>query len=93
MPKKSRREKMLADIRRRVRTEHVITTPPAVSPIQTHDATFHFNPSPGSKVYEPVLVVDTELPAIKRDLTKTVILAGIAITAELALYWFGRGKI
>ena len=34
-----------------------------------------------------------ELTAIKKDLTKTMLLATLAIGAELALYFFGKGNI
>jgi hypothetical protein len=93
MPKKSKREKILADIRRRVRTEHVLTSASMPSPIREHESTFHFTAPVGTKTLDAVSVTTSELVAIKKDLTKTVILAGIAITAELALFWFGRGKI
>lgn len=70
MPKKSKREKMLADTRR---------------------STFQFVASPILKQSESHEIADTsELTAIKKDLVKTVILATIAIAAELVLYWFER---
>ena len=70
MPKKSKREKILADSRR---------------------PTFQFVASPILKQSAPQTLADTgELTAIKKDLVKTVILATIAIAAELVLYWFER---
>lgn len=94
MPKKSKREKMLADIRRRARTEHVINVQTPASPIQEHTSTFRFTPSVSPKPREVhVYTNTTELTAIKNDLTKTAILSVVAITAELVLYWFGKGKI
>ena len=94
MPKKSKREKMLADIRRRVRTEHVLTATPLASPIREHSSTFRFTMPTSPKQQEPRATTETsELTAIKKDLTKTTILAVIAIAAELTLYWFGKGKV
>ncbi len=90
MPKKSKREKMLADIRRRARQEYVASAQ-APEQITTHTHTFKFAPAVSAKTNPVTSASDTaELTAIKRDLTKTVVLALIAIGAELALYWFGR---
>lgn len=90
MPKKSKREKMLADIRRRVRTERVLTVPAAVSPIKTQPSTFQFTMANSSKRQEAPPANNSELIAIKRDLTKTVVLALVAIAVELVLFWFER---
>ena len=94
MPKKSKKEKQLADIRRRARTERVITVSSPASPIQEHTSTFRFNaPSMPVKQVVHISTDTSELVAIKRDLNKTAILSVIAITVEFLLYWFGRGKI
>lgn len=94
MPKKSKREKILADVRRRVRTERVLSVSPSVSPIHEHAKTFRFTLSDKAKPQEAPLPVNTsELTAIKKDLTKTIVLATVAIAAEVALYWFGKGNI
>ena len=85
---------MLADIRRRARTERVIPASPSPSPIREHTSTFQFIASPNPKQHVSLTTPETsELTAIKKDVTKTVVLAGVAIAAELMLYWFGRGKI
>ncbi len=60
MPKKSKREKIIADMRRAV---------PAVFR--------EITPSENTQ----------ELTLIKRDLTKTVLFAAIAIGVEIILYW------
>ena len=94
MPKKSREQKMLADIRRRVRTERVISTPASSIPIQEHASTFKFIPSGQVKRQEVVSRAATgELTAIKKDLVKTIVLATIAISAELVLYFLSKGRI
>lgn len=91
MPKKSKREKILAEARRRVRTEHVLTASPAPSPIAEHTHTFQFKAPSLQGIPARTGTSDgTELTAIKKDLSKTIILAGIAIAAELVLYWFGK---
>ena len=91
MPKKSRREKMLADIRRRARSERVLSVPAPQSPIQNHSATFQFTARQQPAVQTISTTVDSgELVAIKKDLTKTAILSVLAISAEFILFWFGR---
>ena len=81
---------MLADIRRTRTTEHVLTAQTPASPIRLHAATFQFTAPVSPKRQEAVSVSNSELTAIKKDLTKTVILATLAIAAELVLYWFER---
>lgn len=60
MPKKSKREKMIAEIRRQA------------------PAPYHVSPSSEAT---------QDLTLIKRDVTKIVFLAALAIGAELLLYW------
>lgn len=94
MPKKSKREKMLADIRRRARTERVISVPASASPIQDHASTFKFTATPFDQPNVPQVMTDTtELTAIKKDLYKTAILSVVAIAAEFTLYWVSSGKM
>jgi len=87
MPKKTRRQKILAQQRR-----HIQSTPSSVSPSsyvpQTNipSVTFQFQPS-----HTPVKVIENsddreELTVIKKDLTKTLILAMIAIAIELIVH-------
>jgi len=84
MPKKTRREKIIADYRKKL--------------LFIHEAP-HPQPVPGSYQLaahhvikqDPTLALDTrELSAIKRDIVKTVLLATIAIAAEVALHWFWK---
>lgn len=70
MPKKSKKEKILADLRREVRTEQPLTPP--------------------QPVRAGVGPQSSELTAIKRDLSKTFILAALAIAAEVIIYLVKR---
>lgn len=94
MPKKSRREKILADIRRRARTEHVQQIVSVQSPVIAQTTTFRFTAPRISKTQEVTLQASTsELAAIKRDLIKTFILASIAIAGEITIYLISHGNI
>jgi hypothetical protein len=84
MPKKTRRQKILAKKRR----HFLSAVTPNSQPIQTPSptATFHFNVS-----HEPIKSVSSaddreELTVIKKDLTKTLVFALIAVAIELGLY-------
>ncbi len=72
MPKKTRREKILADLRR------------YASPIQTTHYQFQHTFLPKPTATSQAIEVD-DFAAIKKDLTKTLILGAIAITVEFIL--------
>jgi len=55
-------------------------------------STFHYIPSIQPKSEQTIAIDTGELTAIKKDLTKTVVLAAIAIAAELILFWFEKMK-
>lgn len=76
MPKKTKREKILAEVHRKT----TITAPAYV-----------FVPPDGQKqTMTPTDAV--EYTAIKRDLVKTLVLAAMALTTEFLLYFqIGRG--
>lgn len=92
MPKKSKKEKILADLRRRVRTEQSLSTRIPTLVKEEVSPTFRF------QLKKRVVVAprtdirqhSTELTAIKRGLYKTFILASLAIAAEVIIYWFRR---
>jgi hypothetical protein len=91
MPKKSRKEKILADIRRRVHTEQSLTA--HVPPLVKEDIapTFRFQLKKEAGISVPQHKENTtELTAIKRDLYKTFILAALAILAEIIIYFVKR---
>lgn len=85
MPKKSKKEKILADRRRLARVAQVQPASPSFQFQLADIPSFESKSSSGQSV--------KELSAVKRDLTKTFILAALAIAVEVAIYWFGRGKI
>ena len=92
MPKKSRKEKILADLRRRVRTEQSLTTHIPTLVKEETSPLFRFQLK--KETNTPIIVKSegqtTELTAIKRDLYKTFILATLAIAAEVIIYFVRR---
>ncbi len=91
MPKKSKREKILADIRRRVHTEQSLTAHVPVLVKEDAAPTFRFQVKKEASMSVPQHKENTtELTAIKRDLYKTFILATLAILAEIIIYFVKR---
>jgi hypothetical protein len=92
MPKKSRKEKIIADLRRRVQTQQISTTHIPTLVKEETPTTFRFQVKNEAEtpVREQVQQNSSELTAIKRDLYKTFILAALAISAEVIIYWFKR---
>ncbi len=89
MPKKTKKEKIIAEYRRRIAsTINTHTTTTAPTPLSANPVanTFHFAPVQSHNLR---LTPDssTELKTIKADLRKTVFLAAIAILIELILSW------
>ncbi len=77
MPKKTKRQKLLADNRRHQSNVSVETSSPV---------SFQFKATVGS--VKPHTPENTqELIAVRNDITKTIILAALAIGAELIVYW------
>jgi hypothetical protein len=87
MPKKTKRQKILAQRRRRIQLTSSSVTPSDHIPETTLPAaTFHFQ-----EPHAPMKHVENaddreELGVIKKDLTKTLILASIAVVFELVMY-------
>ncbi|HUD20374.1 MAG TPA: hypothetical protein VMR81_08075 [Patescibacteria group bacterium] len=92
MPKKTRREKILAEQRRKAPAPGRSFAPATTQSTTLAPGTFSFQASPhisSERVEKP----DTqELSVIQHDLTKTIILAAIAIGLELGAYWMLHGK-
>lgn len=89
MPKKSKKEKILADYRRKIQTQQSLTAhiPTLVKEDTTPNFQFRVkNEAPKSA--QQFNENTTELVAIKRDLSKTFILATLAIGAEIVIYLF-----
>ena len=92
MPKKTKKQKILAQQRRRTTLiQHSDTSSVHLPENNTPSATFSFHGS-----HAPVRSVENtenreELIIIRKDLNKTIILALIAITIELGVYSMLRG--
>jgi len=83
MGRKTKKEKILADLRRKLAQAEKITpilTKPAVS-------TQEVIPAQSASIY----IYPTQL--IKQDLTKTIFLSILAISFEVVLYFYFEGKI
>jgi hypothetical protein len=84
MPKKTKREKMLADKRHSfIQPLEIHSSIPAGS---VPSSTFQFRATT-TKTHAHVQTNTQELRAIQFDITKTIILAGIALAVEFAVYW------
>lgn len=89
MPKKTKKEKIIAEYRRRIASTintQATTTAPTLLSANPVANTFHFAPvqSLNSRL---TFDSSTELKTIKADLRKTVFLSAIAILIELILSW------
>src|SRR5688572_30372415 len=95
MPKKSKKEKIIAEQKRRLHPHNPVTPQVLMDSAVQQSPTFKFQLNKKHIIpsVETTYSDQTELTAIKHDLTKTLILAFVAVSAELALYWLGRGKI
>jgi hypothetical protein len=92
MPKKSRKEKIIAELRRRVHTEQALTThiPPLVKEEPASAFQFQLKKDAPAPVREQIHQNSSELTAIKRDVYKTCMLAALAIAAEVIIYFVKR---
>jgi hypothetical protein len=89
MPKKSKKEKILADYRRKVQTQQSLTA--HIPTLVKEDVSPNFQFQFKNEARVPVQQHNentTELIAIKHDLSKTFILATLAIAAEIVIYSF-----
>src|SRR5258706_9533955 len=95
MPKKSKKEKIIAEQKRKLHVHLPLASSAITSGAEQQAPTFQFQLTKKQPTYPPAQTYSdqAELIAIKRDLTKTLVLAFIAVSIELALYWFSRGKI
>jgi hypothetical protein len=78
MPKKTRKEKLLAQKRR-------MSSPTPISPIVSP---FQYQSTQSAKKQQTALVDTQELKTIKTDLAKTIILAIVAISMEVGMYYW-----
>ncbi len=89
MPKKTRRQKVNAE-RRRIHQPFPLPLTSTETP-ETAPNPFRFVFNPKSTLLQkeqPGALAHEEFSAIRRDLIKTLVLAGIAIGVEFFLYWW-----
>lgn len=95
MPKKTKREKIIADYRKKLQRVQQLqeSSPASLSPSSSTQApvnTYRFITRTQTSLQSTGSGTETELVYIKRDLMKTLLLAGLAIGGELALFWFWK---
>jgi hypothetical protein len=93
MPKKTRREKLQAEKRRKSSVPSFVSKPGATEiPSAALSTTFQFQASDQKKARLAETENTAELTVITRDLGKTLILACIAIAVEIFIYWLLHGR-
>ena len=83
MPKKTKREKLLAEYHRHAAPAPVVVSLPKRQHVDVTNTTFTLT-TPVSQA-KAMVMADAEFLAIKRDLTKSVLLIGGIIVGELLL--------
>ncbi len=98
MPKKTKKEKIIAEYRRKLKSTAVTQTESKSLPQKSSGNNLS---APATPVYKlsgverknistsastPVTILN-DITAIRHDLAKTLMLAAVAITTELLLYW------
>jgi hypothetical protein len=93
MPKKTKKEKALAQARRIVQNARIQSSSDVLQTVQTKASdvrpvsTFEFKVKPVASVIAKTSASDEqEFIAIRKDIIKTVVLAGIAIACEFVVY-------
>lgn len=86
MPKKTRKDKIMAERRRQRQS----VTSPQTSALQhasPTSPTYTFVSPADKKMQQTIAERSVELVSIQRDLLKTIILAALAFGVELYIYW------
>jgi len=93
MPKKTKKEKLLAELRRNS-TREEISNSSSVQPSQQSvtqqtkiDGSYRFISKTMNPASIPTSIEINELHAIRKNLLKTLVLSLVAFAGELALYW------
>ncbi len=86
MPKKTRQEKIIADLRRKLETVKI--TDKAV--IEKKESSSPLSPSINYPSTGPKHLENNATSYVLKDLRKTFILAGLAISFEIIVYLIGR---
>lgn len=93
MSKKTKQEKIIADLRRQLETTRVNVSP-MHSIYSVRNNTVKTSTIQPSQVTNNLSVSKDSLSLIKKDLTKTLILSILAISFELVLYFvLGTGTV
>lgn len=101
MPKKTKKEKIIAEYRRRIQSmanrpavsksfEKAVSENVKTSPTESPTSVYRLTPKTINlpRTASPVTASDVvDLAAIRHDLTKTVLLAAITVAIEFGLYW------
>lgn len=84
MPKKTKREKIIAEYRRKIQLTRASSS---TSPSPVHSYTFQ-PLTANTTMHQTVPMGETtDLTTIRKDLIKTLLLAVAAISVEIGLYW------
>jgi len=86
MSRKTKQEKIIAELRRRIHLQEQNLV--RVIPERTDKEKLNFETKLPSQPLVETLTVPVDL--IKKDLLKTLILTGVAISLELVVYWIWR---
>jgi hypothetical protein len=89
MPKKTKRQKLIADLHRRTSHSPPAPTPP-VTDFKIEQPVFQLNKTISAKKQENLADDITELKVVKTDLFKTIIFSFIIICFEIGAYWYLR---
>jgi hypothetical protein len=92
MPKKTKKEKLLANARRSHLAPVATSAPAAPLPIAPADHSFSFSLSAKkTPVQTSTTTAHTDYRVMKRDLVKTVLITGAILVGEFLLtYWLPR---
>ena len=86
MPKKTKKQKLLAQLRRQKQTQIISSADDPITKTEVTPSLFTFNlPKAPLSVQKTTMIVDESW--IKKDLFKILFLSVLAFSFELAVYW------
>jgi len=91
MPKKTKKQKLLAELRRHSAIPPAPVAPPNELKQTTQPVTFRLQEVSTPMKRAQMISDSEELTIIKKDLMKTIVLAMVAITIELGVHSLLRG--
>jgi hypothetical protein len=86
MPKKSKKEKIIADLKRRVQTAQSFSLIPEKTAVPVHIEKPKAPAPPPEKISQIESLYIYPVHLIRKDLTKTFLLSILAISLEVALF-------